>query len=113
VRAYLRVWRDVDSDGVETGFGWVANEDCHVYGGRSARVRRRRERRYLGGCQALHGNRLVCVCWKARGDGGEYQETRAGAHSYHWVPLQKALFTTPPSTRSAAPVVADDNGLAT
>lgn len=26
---------------------------------------------------------------------------------------QKALFTTPPSTRSAAPVVADDSGLAT
>ncbi len=28
-------------------------------------------------------------------------------------PAQNALFTTPPSTRSAAPVVADESGLAT
>ena len=27
--------------------------------------------------------------------------------------IQKALFTVPPSTRSAAPVVAEDSGLAT
>jgi lipid II:glycine glycyltransferase (peptidoglycan interpeptide bridge formation enzyme) len=33
-------------------------------------------------------------------------------HSFRAVLSQKALFTTPPSTRSAAPVVAEASGLA-
>lgn len=48
------------------------------------------------------------------GAGGDEAEGCALSASGHRnAPCQNALFTTPPSTRSAAPVVAEASGLAT